>query len=330
MDNEILIPKMGWSIDEATFVEWLKSNGEYVNAGDELFSVESDKAVQAVESIDSGWLCIEHDLPKEGQLLKYGTVIGYLSEKKTNSKVTIKLENSEDYKIELKTEDADEDTKNKIDNLDYKNEIPEGKNELIASDRVFITPRAKSLAKKFDLDLNKKSKQLSKGNKQKIGIIQAFCHDPEILILDEPTSGLDPLKQQEFDELILKYKEKGKTIFISSHVLPEVEMLCDRVAIIKNGKIVAENTMAQLKSMAINRFEVIFKNEVPERKFGKSIGVKNISKSGEKFIFDVEGDVNKFIKKISENKVISFRSMEPDLEEIFLSFYKKNKLPRRK
>ena len=184
---------------------------------------------------------------------------------------------------------------------------------------------AKSLAKKFDLDLNKKSKQLSKVNKQKIGIIQAFCHDPEILILDEPTSGLDPLKQQEFDELILKYKEKGKTIFISSHVLPEVEMLCDRVAIIKNGKIVAENTMAQLKSMAINRFEVIFKNEVPERKFGKSIGVKNISKSGEKFIFDVEGDVNKFIKKISENKVISFRSMEPDLEEIFLSFYKKNK-----
>ena len=184
---------------------------------------------------------------------------------------------------------------------------------------------AKSLAKKFDLDLNKKSKQLSKGNKQKIGIIQAFCHDPEILILDEPTSGLHPLKQQEFDELILKYKEKGKTIFISSHVLPEVEMLCDRVAIIKNGKIVAENTMAQLKSMAINRFEVIFKNEVPERKFGKSIGVKNISRSGEKFIFDVEGDVNKFIKKISENKVISFRSMEPDLEEIFLSFYKKNK-----
>ena len=184
---------------------------------------------------------------------------------------------------------------------------------------------AKSLAKKFDLDLNKKSKQLSKGNKQKIGIIQAFCHDPEILILDEPTSGLDPLKQQEFDELILKFKEKGKTIFISSHVLPEVEMLCDRVAIIKNGKIVAENTMAQLKSMAINRFEVIFKNEVTERKFGKSIGVKNISRSAEKFIFDVEGDVNKFIKKISENKVISFRSMEPDLEEIFLSFYKKNK-----
>ena len=101
----------------------------------------------------------------------------------------------------------------------------------------------KNLAKRFDLDLTKKAKNLSKGNKQKIGIIQAFCHDPDVLILDEPTSGLDPLKQQVFDELVLECKEKGKTVFISSHVLPEVEMLCDRVAIIKDGKIVAENTM---------------------------------------------------------------------------------------
>ena len=152
MDNEILIPKLGWSIDEATFVEWLKSNGEYVNSGDELFSVESDKAIQTVESIDSGWLCIEKNLPKEGQLLKYGTVIGYLSEKKTNSKVSIKLENYEDSELEKKTEDADEKTKNKVDDLDYKSSIPEGKNELIASDRLFITPRAKLLAKKLNID----------------------------------------------------------------------------------------------------------------------------------------------------------------------------------
>ena len=135
MDNEILIPKLGWSIDEATFVEWLKSNGEYVNSGDELFSVESDKAIQTVESIDSGWLCIENNLPKEGQLLKYGTVIGYLSEKKTNSKVSIKLENYEDSELEKKTEDADEKTKNKVDDLDYKSSIREGENELIASDK---------------------------------------------------------------------------------------------------------------------------------------------------------------------------------------------------
>ena len=152
MDNEILIPKLGWSIDEATFVEWLKSNGEYVNSGDELFSVESDKAIQTVESIDSGWLCIENNLPKEGQLLKFGTVIGYLSEKKTNSKVSIKLENYEDSELEKKTEDADEKTKNKVDDLDYKSSIREGENELIASDRLFITPRAKLLAKKLNID----------------------------------------------------------------------------------------------------------------------------------------------------------------------------------
>ena len=184
---------------------------------------------------------------------------------------------------------------------------------------------AKKLAKNFDLDLNKKAKNLSKGNKQKIGIIQAFCHEPDILILDEPTSGLDPLKQQVFDDLILEYKRKGRTIFISSHVLPEVEMLCDRVAIIKDGKIVAENTMSKLKSMTMNRFEVVFKKEIKEKSFGKSIGVKNIMKSGEKYIFDIEGDVNRFIKKITENKVTSFKSIEPDLEEIFLSFYKKGK-----
>ena len=184
---------------------------------------------------------------------------------------------------------------------------------------------AKKLAKNFDLDLNKKAKNLSKGNKQKIGIIQAFCHEPDILILDEPTSGLDPLKQQVFDDLILEYKQKGRTIFISSHVLPEVEMLCDRVAIIKDGKIVAENTMSKLKSMTMNRFEVVFKKEIKEKSFGKSIGVKNIMKSGEKYIFDIEGDVNRFIKKITENKVTSFKSIEPDLEEIFLSFYKKRK-----
>ena len=183
----------------------------------------------------------------------------------------------------------------------------------------------KKLSRRFDLDLTKKAKNLSKGNKQKIGIIQAFCHDPEILILDEPTSGLDPLKQQVFDDLILEYKEKGKTIFISSHVLPEVEMLCDRVAIIKDGKIVAENTMSKLKSMAMNRFEVIFKSEIKEKSFGKSIGVKNIIKSGDKYTFDIKGDVNKFIKKITENKVSSFKSIEPDLEEIFLSFYKEGK-----
>ena len=117
-------------------------------------------------------------------------------------------------------------------------------------------PNLKKLATRFDLDLSIKSKKLSKGNKQKIGLIQAFCHNPEILILDEPTSGLDPLKQQEFENLVLEFKNQGKTIFISSHVLPEVETLCDRVAIIKNGQIIAEDKMADLKKKSLNRIEV--------------------------------------------------------------------------
>ena len=184
---------------------------------------------------------------------------------------------------------------------------------------------AKLLSKKFDLDLNKKAKNLSKGNKQKIGIIQAFCHDPEILIIDEPTSGLDPLKQQEFDDLVLEFKDRGKTVFISSHVLPEVETLCDRVAIIKNGEIVAENKMSELKSFTINRYEIVFKNEIYEQNFQNSIGVENIVKSGEKYIFDIKGDINKFLKEISSNEISSFKSIEPDLEEIFLSLYNKNR-----
>ena len=183
---------------------------------------------------------------------------------------------------------------------------------------------AKLLSEKFDLDLNKKAKNLSKGNKQKIGIIQAFCHDPEILIIDEPTSGLDPLKQHVFDELVLEFKNKGKTVFISSHVLPEVEALCDRVAIIKDGKIVAENKMSELKSLALNRYEIVFKNEISEQNFQNSIGVENIVKSGGKYIFDIKGDINKFLKEISSNEISSFKSIEPDLEDIFLSLYIKN------
>ena len=123
MDNEILIPKLGWSIDEATFVEWLKSSGEYVNAGDEIFSVESDKAVQVVESIDSGWLSIDNDLPKEGQILKSGTVIGYLTEKKSSKKVNITLESFEDLGLDQKTENLEDTNKNlqsqQIDHLDF-------------------------------------------------------------------------------------------------------------------------------------------------------------------------------------------------------------------
>ena len=177
------------------------------------------------------------------------------------------------------------------------------------------------LASRFDLDLSKKSKNLSKGNKQKIGIIQAFCHDPEIIILDEPTSGLDPLKQQEFENLVLEFKNKGKTIFISSHVLPEVETLCDRVAIIKDGKIIAEDKVSDLKKKSLNRIEVQFAKDIIINKFSKYLGISKITGDSKKYTFDIEGNIDKFIKELSNYEIQNIRTIDPDLEDIFLTYY---------
>ena len=186
-------------------------------------------------------------------------------------------------------------------------------------------PNLKNLAARFDLDLSKKSKKLSKGNKQKVGIIQAFCHDPEILILDEPTSGLDPLKQQEFEDLVLEFKNQGKTIFISSHVLPEVETLCDRVAIIKNGQIIAEDKMADLKKKSLNRIEVQFSKDFAVDKLRKNIGISKVTGDSNKYTFDIEGNIDKFIKELANHEIENLKTIEPDLEDIFLSYYGEQK-----
>ena len=187
------------------------------------------------------------------------------------------------------------------------------------------TPNLKNLAARFDLDLSKKSKKLSKGNKQKIGIIQAFCQEPEILILDEPTSGLDPLKQQEFEDLVLEFKNQGKTIFISSHVLPEVETLCDRVAIIKNGQIIAEDKMADLKKKSLNRIEVQFSKDFDVDKLRKNIGISKVTGDLNRYTFDIEGNIDKFIKELANHEIENLKTIEPDLEDIFLSYYGEQK-----
>ena len=165
MDNEILIPKLGWSIDEATFVEWYKSNGEYINTGDEIFSVESDKAVQVVESIDSGWLCIDNDLPKEGQILKSGTVIGYLYEEKSNKKVNLQIGNFEDIESSQNSDELVTENKNKIKDFDDKTVETEGSKKLKLSDRIFISPRAKSLANKLNIDSLSEIRGTGKNNR---------------------------------------------------------------------------------------------------------------------------------------------------------------------
>ena len=155
MKNEILIPKLGWSIDEAVFVEWHKSNGDYINSGDDIFSVESDKAIQVVESIDSGWLWIDPEVPKEGQILKFGTVIGYLSEDKTNTTINLKIDDHENVENNQISNQLDKDEINTIEEFDKRAGTQEGDNKLNISDRIIISPRAKSVAKRLNIDIKK-------------------------------------------------------------------------------------------------------------------------------------------------------------------------------
>jgi ABC-2 type transport system ATP-binding protein len=129
-----------------------------------------------------------------------------------------------------------------------------------------------SLAERLDCDLSRPIDTLSQGNRQKIAVINAFMHEPEILILDEPTSGLDPLMQQEFDAMILEVKQQGRTVFLSSHILPEVEELCDRVAIIRQGRIVAVATIETLKSLAIRRLKIDFAGPIDPADFSNLPG----------------------------------------------------------
>ncbi len=130
--------------------------------------------------------------------------------------------------------------------------------EYFANLRDHTLERAKTLADRFNLDLSRKIGELSRGNRQKVGLIQAFMSDPELLILDEPTTGLDPLLQQEFHEVVLEEAKAGKTLFISSHVLSEVEIICDRVGIIREGSLVAVEEISALRERALTRVEIVF------------------------------------------------------------------------
>lgn len=179
--------------------------------------------------------------------------------------------------------------------------------------------RAEELMKKFELNPSGKIKKMSKGMKQKIGIVCAFMQDPEILILDEPTSGLDPLMQNQFIDLILHEKERGKTILMSSHIFEEVERTCDRAAIIRDGRLVAVENMEKLKSGRKKLIELYFKDEEMAAAFGAQIAgstVKGCSVSA-----NVGHDMDDFIKKASAFTVTDMDVRTQNLEEFFLHFY---------
>jgi len=181
--------------------------------------------------------------------------------------------------------------------------------------------RVENLATRLDCDLLPPIRSLSHGNRQKIGLIQAFMNTPDLLILDEPTIGLDPLMQQEFYRLVSETKGQGRTVFLSSHIMPEVERICDRVAIIREGRLVTVEDIDNLKARSIRRLEIHFAGPVSQEKFTKISGVKDVSVHDSVLTCTVVGELDALVKAASQARVVNIISHEPSLEEIFLDYY---------
>ena len=180
-----------------------------------------------------------------------------------------------------------------------------------------------SLIDRFQLskeDLSQKVKHLSHGTLQKLGIIQAFFHQPELLILDEPTIGLDPLMQEEFYRLLFEVQNKGKTIFFSSHNLAEVEKICHRIAIIRDGKLVALETLESLKKKKVRRLKFILKEPADALKLP---GANLVKQKDLYYEYLVEGDMKPLLQKLSSLPIDDLIFPEPDLEEVFMAYYRK-------
>jgi len=181
---------------------------------------------------------------------------------------------------------------------------------------------ARELAKKFDLALSKKFKNLSSGNKQKLGLVLALMSEPEVIIMDEPTVGLDPLLQSLIYEVLEDLRKKGTTILISSHNLSEVERLCDKVGIIKEGKMVAVEPVSKLEGKKLHRVEVRFSDKYQKNEFDIK-GVESVEEIAGGFIMTVGGDLNPLLNIIARHKVTDIEITHANLEEIFLKFYAK-------
>ena len=182
--------------------------------------------------------------------------------------------------------------------------------------------RIKELAEIMDLDLNKKIDDLSFGNKKKVGIVQGLLHEPKLIILDEPTSGLDPLMQQKFFDLLEEENKKGATILLSSHILSEVQRLCNRVAIIKEGKIIKVEKISTLQEDNHKKFKIELKSKIEDNYFNIS-GVSALEIKDNIISFLFRGNINLIMKKISEIQIANLWIEEPDLEEIFMHYYEK-------
>ncbi len=178
------------------------------------------------------------------------------------------------------------------------------------------------LAERLSADLTRKVGDYSTGNRQKIGLIQAFMHRPDLLILDEPNAGLDPLVQQEFHTMIEEVRDAGRTVFLSSHTLSEVERVADRVAIIREGELVVVERVDELKRKAIRRIDFEFATPVPADLFDGVPGVRNAEVDHRHAQVSFDGSVHGILKAAMTRDVVNLNSRESDLEEVFLTYYR--------
>lgn len=182
------------------------------------------------------------------------------------------------------------------------------------------TKRRDEYIKRFDLDTSKKCKTYSKGNRQKVALVAAFALDADVYIFDEPTSGLDPLMEKVFQECVLEEKKAGKTIILSSHILSEVESLCDKVAIIRKGKIIENGTIDSLRQ--ITRNCVRLNSESPIENLSDLSGVHNVSEDSGRYIFEVDGSkIDYVINEISKYGIKNIQISPMSLEELFMHYY---------
>jgi ABC-2 type transport system ATP-binding protein len=179
----------------------------------------------------------------------------------------------------------------------------------------------RQLIERFDIDPRKRFKEYSKGNKQKIGLVIALQHRPELLVLDEPTSGLDPLVQQSFYELVREARDEGRTVFLSSHILSEVERTADRVAIIREGRLVKVDSVEGLRDLAHHQVELRFAGSVPTAAFEQLPGVSDVSADDHVLRLRVSGAITPVVRAAAQYELLDFVSREPTLEETFLAQY---------
>jgi ABC-2 type transport system ATP-binding protein len=180
------------------------------------------------------------------------------------------------------------------------------------------------LLERFAVVADRPVRELSKGNRQKIGLVLAFMHKPELLVLDEPTSGLDPLMQHEFENLLRETIGEGRTVFLSSHELDEVQRIADRIAIIREGRLVAEDTVEGLRRAAPQKMAVRFRRPVDPAGLQALAGVTVTAIDGLRLALDVNGEIGPVLQVIASNDPVDLTCRPADLDELFLDFYRQS------